>query len=115
VIAGEYSSFAGGPRVVGGPAVGTRAPFGIAGQPFTWNPGKMPITYRVDPGPMAVTPSGATAIDHSKGVQRVQNMFAVWQSVATAAISFSNTGALLAAGSYTGGDLKTIQQFNDVM
>jgi hypothetical protein len=115
VVAGQYSSFAGGPRTVGGPAVGTRAAFGIDGQPFTWNPGKMPISYRVDPGPMAVTPSGVTAIDHSAGVQRVQSMFAVWQSVATAAISFSNAGALLAAGSYTGGDLKTIQQFNDVM
>ncbi|MGH9515885.1 MAG: hypothetical protein ACRD3P_09445 [Terriglobales bacterium] len=115
VVAGQYSSFAGGPRTVGGPAVGTRAAFGIDGKPFTWNPGKMPIAYRVDPGPMAVTPGGATTIDHNSGVQRVQNMFAVWQSVATAAVSFSNTGALLAAGSYTGGDLTTIRQFNDVM
>jgi hypothetical protein len=42
-------------------------------------------------------------------------MVAVWQSVPTAAVSFSNAGALLPAGSYTGGDLSTIQQFNDVM
>lgn len=115
VTLGPYSCFAGGPRTVGGPVVGTRAAFGIDGQPFTWNPGKMPITYRIDPGPMAVTPGGTIAIDHNTGVQRVQNMFAVWQSVTTAAVSFSNSGALLAAGSYTGGDLKTIQQFNDVM
>src|SRR5712672_509190 len=83
-------AFAGGPRVVGGPAIGTRAAFGIDGQPFTWNPANMPIGYRVDPGPMAVNPSGATVIDHSSGVQRVQNMFAVWQSVSSASLSFSN-------------------------
>src|ERR1700722_19533464 len=94
VVAGQYLSFAGGPRTVGGPAVGTRAAFGIDGQPFTWNPQKMPIAYRVDPGPMAVTSGGTTAIDHSTWLQRGQNMFAVWQSVATAAISFSNAGAL---------------------
>src|SRR6185437_5515655 len=93
VVVGQYSSFAGGPRTVGGPAVGTRAAFGIDGQPLTWNPQKMPIAYRVDPGPMATTSGGVTVIDHNTGVQRVQNMFGVWQSVATAAISFSNVGA----------------------
>jgi hypothetical protein len=108
-------AFAGGPRVVGGPAIGTRAAFGIEAQPFTWNPANMPIGYRLDPGPMAVNPSGATVIDHSSGVQRVQNMFAVWQGVSTASLSFSNIGSLLPAGTYTGGDLKTAQQFNDVM
>jgi hypothetical protein len=106
---------AGGPRLVGGPAVGTRAAFGIDGQPFIWNPAKMPISYRVDPGPMAVSPSGTTVIDHNAGVQRVQNMFGVWQGVSTAKISFSNAGAILPAGSYTGGDLKTAQQYNDVI
>ena len=106
---------AGGPRLVGGPAVGTRPAFGIDGQPFTWNPAQMPIGYRVDPGPMAVSPSGTTVIDHATGVQRVQNMFGVWQSVSTATVSFTNLGALLPAGSYPGGDVKTAQQFNDVM
>jgi len=106
---------AGGPLIVGGPAVGSRPAFGKDGEPFIWNPAKMPIQYRVDPGPMVVTPSGTTVIDHNAGVQRVQNMFAVWQGVSTATLSYSNAGPLLPAGSYTGGDLKTAQQFNDVM
>ena len=63
---------AGGPLVVGGPAVGTRPAFGIDGRPFTRNPVKMPIQYRVDPGPMAVNSNGTTVIDHASGVQRVQ-------------------------------------------
>src|SRR5437588_291115 len=112
---GASLAFAGGPIVVGGPAVRTRPAFGIDGQAFTWNPAKMPISYRVDPGPMAVNPTGGVVIDHAAGVQRVQSMFAVWQEVATASLSFSNIGNLLPAGSYTGGDLTTAQQFNDVM
>jgi hypothetical protein len=108
-------AWAGGPIVVGGPAVGNRPQFGFDGQPFTWDPAQMPISYRVDPGPMAATPSGTTVIDHAAGMQRVQSMFGVWQAVSTAHISFSNAGPLLPAGSYTGGDLKTAQQFNDVI
>ncbi len=110
-----HSAVAGGPKVVGGPAVGTRASFGLDGQPFLWNPAKMPIAYRLDPGPMAATSTGTIVIDHTAGAQRVQNMFGVWQAVSTATISFTNAGPILAAGSYTGGDLKTAQQFNDVM
>jgi hypothetical protein len=108
-------AFAGGPRLVGGPAVGTRAAFGIDAQAFTWNPSSMPIGYRVDPGPMAVTPSGTVVIDQATGVQRVRNMFAVWQGVSTATVSFTNLGALLPTGSYAGGDLTTAAQFNAVM
>jgi|1185.fasta_scaffold13923_2 hypothetical protein len=101
---------AGGPIVVGGPK------FGIDGQPFTWDPAKMPIQYRVDPGPMAVTAGNETVIDNAAGVQRVQNMFAVWQSVPTATISFSNAGPILSAGAYvTGADVATVPQFNDVV
>jgi hypothetical protein len=109
ICVSAVSVFAGGPLVVGGPN------FGVDGQPFTWDPAKMPIQYRVDPGPMAVSPSGAVVIDNAGGLQRVQNMFSVWQSVPTASISFSNAGPLSPAGSYTGGDLSTIQQFNDVV
>ena len=108
-------AIAGGPILVGGPAVGARPAFGIDGQPFTWASSKMPIPYRVDPGPMAVTQNGSVVINHATGLQRVQAMFGVWQSVATAAISFTNAGPLLPAASYTGGDLTTVKQFNDVM
>jgi hypothetical protein len=106
---------AGGPLVVGGPAVGTRPAFGLDGQPFTWDSSKMPISYRVDPGPMAATLGGTIVIDHATGLQRLQNMFGVWQDVSTAHVSFTNAGALLPAGSYTSGDLKTAQQYNDVI
>src|SRR5205814_9853280 len=101
---------AGGPMVVGGPKFGTDA------QPFTWDPHNMPIQYRLDPGPMAVKPSNATVIDNAAGLQRVQNMFAVWQSVPTATISFSNAGPILSAGAYvTGAYVATVPQFNDLM
>src|SRR5581483_12443668 len=49
------------------------------------------------------------------GLQRIQGMFGVWQAVPTADISFQNAGPLSAAGSYTGGDLKTASQYNDVL
>jgi hypothetical protein len=42
-------------------------------------------------------------------------MFGIWQAVSTANISFTNAGALLPAGSYSGGDVKTAQQFNDII
>jgi hypothetical protein len=109
------SAFAGGPLLIGGPAVGSQSAFGHDGQPFTWDPAKMPIQYRVDPGPLATNPSGTVILDNASGMQRVQSMFGVWQGVATAAISFANAGPILAAGSYTGGDLSTVSQFNDVM
>ena len=81
----------------------------------SWNPARMPINYRIDPGAMAVNASGTVVVDHTAGAQRVQSMFAVWQGVSTANLSYSNVGPLLSAGSYSGGDLKTAQQFNDVM
>jgi hypothetical protein len=87
----------------------------VDGKPFTWNPASMPIPYRIDPGPMSATSSGTVVIDHNAGIQRVQNMFGVWQGLSTATLSFTNAGALLPAGSYASGDLKTAQQFNDVM
>jgi hypothetical protein len=115
IALGSGPAWAGGPILVGGPALGTRPAFGIDGQPFTWNPAKMPIGYRLDPGPMATTSGGTVVIDHSSGAQRVQSMFGVWAAVPTASISFTNLGPILPAGSYTGGDLTSAQQFNDVM
>ena len=104
------SLFAGGPLVIGGPN------FGVSGQPFTWDPAKMPIQYRVDPGPLAIDPLNATIVTNATGLQRLQNMFGVWQAVPTAAISFSNAGTILSAGSYVQGtDLNTVAQYNDVV
>jgi hypothetical protein len=96
---------AGGPLVVGGPALGTRPAFGTDGVAFTWNPAAMPIQYRVDPGPMATTASGAVVISNATGLQRVRSMFNVWQSVPTATVSFNNAGPILPTGAYTGGDV----------
>ncbi len=111
----SVASFAGGPLIIGGPVVGTRAAFGKDGQPFIWNPANMPIAYRVDPGPLATTSSGTVVVSNSTGIARIAGMFGLWQSVPTAALSFVNAGPLLPAGSYTGGDLTTMQQYNDVL
>jgi hypothetical protein len=106
---------AGGPILVGGPAAGNRPAFGKDGQPFIWNPAAMPIRYGVDPGPMAVTSTGTEVISNSAGLARVAAMFEPWHSVTTASISFSYAGPLLPAGSYTKGDLATVEQFDDVL
>jgi hypothetical protein len=87
----------GGPLAVGGPTIG------ISGVPITWDPAAMPIHYRVDPGPMAKTPSGTVVIDNATGLSRVQSMFNTWASVPTALLSFHNDGPLLPSGAYTGG------------
>ena len=108
-------AFAGGPGTVGAAAGGSRPAYGVDGKPFTWNPANLPISYRVDPGPMSASSGGTVVIDHNAGILRVQNMFSVWQGLSTATLSFTNAGALLPAGSYTSGDLTTAQQFNDMM
>ena len=89
-------ALAGGPVIVGGPG------FGHPGQAFTWDPAKMPIQYRVDPGPMAVNPSGQVMISNPAGLQRVQNILAVWQGVSTAAVSFTNAGTISPVGVFSG-------------
>lgn len=101
------SAWAGGPLVVGGPA------FGPPGTPLTW-PAGTPIHYRVDSGPFSVSPTGTTVINNATGVSRVNSMFAVWQAVPTANISYVNDGAILAVGTFTGGDVKTVADFNAV-
>jgi len=63
----------------------------------------MPIQYRVDPGPMAVSPSGTVIVNNSTGIARVGSMFSTWTSVSTAALSTNYAGPLLSFGAYTGG------------
>src|SRR5438067_1753540 len=98
-------AFAGGPILVGSPR------FGIDGQAFTWDAAAMPINYRVDSGPMSSSPSGAVVIDNATALQRLASVVANWQNVPTAAISFHNAGSILASGDFTGGDVKTADQF----
>lgn len=101
------SALAGGPLILGGPALGT------AGQPIVW-PAGTPIQYRVDSGPLSQTPTGTVVITNAAGLTRVQSMFGTWQAVPTANISFQNAGAILATGSFTGGDVKTVADFDAV-
>jgi hypothetical protein len=103
------AAFGGGPLLVGGPG------FGHPGQPFTWDPAAMPIQYRVDPGPLSVSPSNVTVVDNGTGLQRLAGMLSVWQSVTTASVSFVNAGPLLPSGAYTGGDVSTVQQYNAII
>jgi hypothetical protein len=99
---------AGGPLAVGGPK------FGIDGKPFTWDMSAMPIQYRVDTGPLAKQPGGVVTIDNVAGLTRVQNMFATWQGVPTTAIKFQYAGPIQAAGTFRGGDVVTVADFNAV-
>jgi hypothetical protein len=103
----------GGPLEVGGPNLGS------SGVPFIWDPAAMPIQYRVDPGPMAVNPSGIVVVDNPAGLARVKSMFGTWSSVTTASLSFSNAGVLLPSGAYTGGPVaggsNPIANFNAVL
>jgi hypothetical protein len=95
---------AGGPLSVTGPAALQ------PGQPFVW-PTTSPIRYTVDSGPLSVNPAGQTVISNAQGLNRVQNLFQNWQSVPTASISFSYAGPITGV---TGGDVKSIQDFNTV-
>src|SRR3569832_2263297 len=109
VLASTIVASAGGPIYVGGPQ------FGGDGKMLTWDPAKMPIQYRLDPGAMSTTARGAQVISNSVGAQRIKNMLSVWSGVQTAVVSFANAGPNLAAGSYTGGDVSTVTQYNAIV
>jgi hypothetical protein len=71
------------------------------GQPYLWNTASA-IQYRTDNGPLSATVNEAAA----RG--RVQAMFAVWQNVPSATISYSRAGFI------AGGDVNTVGRFNTV-
>jgi hypothetical protein len=71
----------------------------------------MPIAYRVDPGPMAVSPSGTVVIDHNAGLNECRACLA-WQAVSTRHF-VTNAGALLRREAHR--RRPQPQQFNDVM
>ena len=95
---------AGGPLIVTGP--GALQP----GQAFVW-PAGVAIRYTVDSGPLSVNPSGQTVITNAQGLARVQSLFQNWQSVSTASIAYTYAGPITGI---SGGDVKTIQDFNIV-
>jgi hypothetical protein len=74
----------------------------------------MPIKYRVDSGPLSQNPSGVVVIDNTAGWARLETMFKVWTDVPTAALSVQREGQIAATTGFTGGDVKTIVDFNAV-
>lgn len=77
------------------------------GHPYAWSTGSA-IQYRTDNGPLSASVTKAQALT------RVQNMFKVWQDVASATISYSRAGDIRAVGAYGGGDVNTEAEFNAV-
>ncbi|MGH9729993.1 MAG: hypothetical protein ACRD4V_15565 [Candidatus Acidiferrales bacterium] len=98
--------------IAGGPLTVTGATATTPGQPFVWDV-TTPIRYTVDTGPLSVNPSGQTVISNAQGLTRVQALFQNWRSVPTTAIQFAYAGPISAPG-MSGGDVKTIQDFNAV-
>lgn len=92
--------------IVGGPTSVSE------GVPLTWSTAT-PIQYRVDSGPMSSNGS-TVVISNEAGLTRVQSLFGHWQSVPTTSISYSYAGAIQATGSFTGGDVQTLAQFDAV-
>ncbi len=89
------AAFAGGPLVVRDD-----------GTPYVWPPGA--ISYRTDNAPLSAT------VTEAQAQARVAAMFAVWQNVATASITYTRAGFISPVGAYTGGDVNTIDEFNAV-
>ncbi len=101
------AAMGGGPLLVTGPNANS------PGTPIVW--GTMPITYRIDSGPLSIKPTGTVVLTNAQGVSRVASMFGAWQSVATAKISFTNAGTIKATTGFAGGDVRTPADFNAVM
>lgn len=94
---------AGGPLIVGGPA------FGTPGTPLIWDV-SVPVSYRVDGGPLSMNLFGAVVIDNPSGLARVESMFQVWQDVPASKISYTNAGPLLNSGAFIDGDVNSIEE-----
>ncbi|GEM_PF-6876801 len=100
VRGGEDALFAGGPLFVGRPTEGAD------GQPILWDV-TQPVPYRVDGGPLGTMTNALAA-------SRVQSLFQVWENVPTAAVRFTNQGAIQSVGSFTDGDVCTAPEFCEI-
>lgn len=87
---------AGGPLVVN-----------AGGQPYVWNV-SAPVAYRTDNGPMSAS------IDELAARGEVDAMFAVWQSVPTASISYARAGFITPVGGFSDGDVSNGLEFGAV-
>ena len=95
MLAGSVAS-AGGPLLVR-----------TNGQPFIWSTAA-PIQYRTDNGPLSASVGEAAARS------RVEGMFAVWQNVASASISYNRAGFISSVAGFSGGDVDTAEEYNAV-
>ena len=77
------------------------------GQPYLWNTAT-PIDYRTDNGPLSAT------VDQAQAQARLNSMFDLWESVSTASIAYDRVGFLLPTGTFTDGDVNTIDEYDDV-
>jgi hypothetical protein len=77
------------------------------GQPFVWSTSSA-IQYRTDSGPLSASVSEAQAR------ARVNAMFAVWQDVPSASISYHRAGFINSAPGFGGGDVDTAAEFNAI-
>ncbi len=77
------------------------------GSPFVWSTAA-PIAYRTDNGPLSAI------VDQAEAQVRVTSMFSVWDSVATASISFERAGFINPTGAFSDGDVSTIAEYNAV-
>ncbi len=91
-----------GAALAGGPlAVRTN------GQPYLWST-TAPIAYRTDNGPLSAS------VDEASARARVQAMFGVWQSVASASIRYSRAGFISSVAGFSDGNVSTGTEFNAV-
>ncbi len=77
---------------------------GPDGEPFAW-PAGITIQYRTDGGDLSAS------VDQDEARTRIQAMFAVWQNVASAAISYNRAGAIQGV---TDGDVDTAAEYDAV-
>jgi hypothetical protein len=75
------------------------------GETFLWSTATA-IQYRTDDGPLSDT------VTESQARTRVQNMFAVWQDVASSNIRYNRAGFITGVGG--DGDVNTVAEFNAV-
>ena len=77
------------------------------GLPLVWSTAA-PIQYQTDNGPLSAD------TNEGEARARVIAMFNVWQSVATANISFERSGFITPTGAFSGGDVNTIAEYDAV-
>jgi hypothetical protein len=77
------------------------------GLPYVWSTAAA-IAYRTDNGPLSAT------IDQAQAQARVNGMFDVWESVATASINYNRVGFINPTGAFSDGDVSTLAEYNAV-